>query len=260
MGYKNIIAKQIHPASYSGPSKKTNISLLKETKKQAPTAPIKQRARDIGCSTGHFIDLVKDKTKKIYGHELNTKEVDFCKNVLNLDVSQKPLKERFKEHAFDYITMIYVLEHIADPEGFLISLKKFLKPKGKFVILVPNVQDALVSLYDIPEFKNFYYCIEHLFYYNPATIEKLFQKVGLKGKVEMIQEYPFSNHLNWVYRRAPKDTLSSRKDMPDVTLIDTASVDVWTELWNKFDEDYKDFLKRNGFSDRIWCTLEATER
>ena len=32
---------------------------------------------DIGCSTGHFMELVKDRTKEIYGHELNLKEIDF---------------------------------------------------------------------------------------------------------------------------------------------------------------------------------------
>ncbi|GAG50101.1 unnamed protein product, partial [marine sediment metagenome] len=122
---------------------------------------------DIGCSTGHFIDLVKDKTKKIYGHELNVKETEFCRNVLKLDVSNQPLENRFKEESFDYITMIYVLEHIAKPKEFLRSVKKLLKPDGKLIVLVPNEQDALVNLYDIPQFRSFYYCIEHLFYYNP---------------------------------------------------------------------------------------------
>lgn len=213
---------------------------------------------DIGCSTGHFIDLVKDKTKKIYGYDLNKKEVDFCRNVLNLDVSDQPLKDRFKERIFDYITMIFVLEHIAEPKEFLQSIKKFLKPEGKLVMLVPNAQDALVNFYDIPKFKSFYYCIEHLFYYTPKTIRRLFDETRLCGNIETMQEYPIANHLNWAYRQAPSDTLASRRGVSDVTLVDSTSVDAWNELWKQINQLYKKFLKDNGYGDRIWCAVERT--
>ena len=210
---------------------------------------------DIGCSTGHFMDLIGNKAKKVYGHELNKKEVNFCRNILKFDVSGQPLKDRFKEKTFDYITMIYVLEHIAQPKEFLKFIKKLLKPGGKLVILVPNEQDALVNLYNIPEFKKFYYCIEHLFYYNPRTIKRLFDEVSLEGNIEVIQEYPLTNHLNWAYRRAPSDTLASRRRVPDVALADKALVDVWQELWDNFNQLYKTFLKENGFGDRLWCIV-----
>jgi len=34
---------------------------------------------DVGCSTGHFMKAIEGRCKKIYGHELNRKEIDFCK-------------------------------------------------------------------------------------------------------------------------------------------------------------------------------------
>jgi len=210
---------------------------------------------DIGCSTGHFIDLIKGKAKKTYGFELNRKEVDFCRDKLGLDVSSQPLQERFKEGTFDYITMIYVLEHIAQPKMFLEAVKKLLKPHGRLVVLVPNVRDALINFYNIPEFKSFYYCIEHLFYYTPKSIEKLFDSVGLSGQTEAVQEYPLANHLNWAYRRAPSDTLASRKGMPDIALADNAPVDAWNKLWGQFNELYNNFLKDNGYADRIWSVV-----
>lgn len=210
---------------------------------------------DVGCSTGHFIDLVKDKTREIYGHELNRKEIEFCRNALKLDVSDQPLETRFKPGSFDYITLIYVLEHIAEPKDFLASLVKLLKPTGKFVILVPNVRDALVNFYDIPEFISFYYCIEHLFYYSPQTISLLFNQVGLAGHIETIQEYPLTNHLNWAYFRAPSDTLASRQGVPNVALKDGSPVQEWGELWAQFNQLYQAFLKGQGFGDRVWCVV-----
>jgi len=210
---------------------------------------------DVGCSTGHFIELVKDKTSEIYGHELSKNEIQFCKDKLNLDVSDQPLEERFKDKKFDYITMIFVLEHIADPIKFLNDLKKFLKPDGKFVILVPNIQDALVNFYDIPEFRSFYYCIEHLFYFEPNTIKKLFDIVGLKGAVDVIQEYPITNHINWAYTRGPSDVLASRRGVPNVELTDAVPLEKWEKLWSEFNVMYHDFLKSNGFGDRVWSVV-----
>lgn len=210
---------------------------------------------DIGCSTGHFIEMVKHKTKKIYGYDLNRQEVEFCKNALELDVSDQQLQERFSEGTFDYITMIYVLEHIAEPATFLGTIKRFLKPDGRLIILVPNIQDALVNFYNIPEFRSFYYCIEHLFYYSPKTIKKLFDKAGLTGEIEVIQEYPLANHINWAYRRAPSDTLAARSGLPDIQLADDVPADAWKELWAMFNRSYQAFLKQNGYGDRIWCSV-----
>lgn len=210
---------------------------------------------DLGCSTGHFIEMVKDRAGKVYGHDLNVKEVEFCKTELGLDVADIPLDERFEEGTFDYITMIYVLEHIAEPREFLASVSRFLKPDGKFVILVPNAADALVNFYDIPEFRAFYYCIEHLFYYTPATLKRLFDECGLEGSIETIQEYPITNHLNWAYRRRPSDTLASRSGLPDVELRESAPADAWKALWEEFDGRYKQFLAENGYGDRVWAVV-----
>ncbi|GAG28950.1 unnamed protein product, partial [marine sediment metagenome] len=93
--------------------------------------------------------------------------------------------------------------------------------------------------------------------YNPKTIKRLFDEVGLKGNIEVMQEYPLTNHLNWAYRRAPSDTLASRKGVPDVPLKDATAIDAWGRLWDGFNQSYQGFLKDNGFGDRIWCSVVA---
>jgi SAM-dependent methyltransferase len=210
---------------------------------------------DFGCSTGHIMTLMKERVKEIYGLEINKKEVEFCRDTLGLDVSDEPLHRRYKEGTFDYILMIFVLEHIAKPIDLLSSLKKFLKPEGKFVILVPNIFDPLLNLYDIPEFAGFYYCIEHLFYYSPLTIQRLFDLSGLTGHIETVQEYPITNHLNWGYRKRPTDVLASRQNIPDVPLINIKTIPEWEGFWKETDLRYKSFLQSQGFGDRIWCVV-----
>lgn len=208
---------------------------------------------DLGCSTGHFLDLIKAKAKAVHGHDLNVAETRFCREKLGLDVSTEPLEKRFEEGTFDYITMIYVLEHIAKPKEFLEHVKKFLRPNGKLVILVPNIQDPLVQFYDIPEFRSFYYCIEHLFYYDQHTMRRLFETAGLTGSIEVLQEYPIANHLNWAYRRKPSDTLAARRNAPDVDLVDGAPQEEWQRFWGEVNGLYRTFLTKNGYGDRLWC-------
>jgi len=211
---------------------------------------------DMGCSTGHFIHLIKNKAGAVYGHDLSVKEVAFCKELQGLDVSNQPLEERFKPGTFDYITLIFVLEHISEPVAFLQYLKTFLKPGGKILIVVPNINDPLVSFYDIPEFQSFYYCIEHLFYFNQKSISILFEKAGLSGTVLQVQEYPLANHLHWIYRRRPSNTLTARKGAPDVSAGKDDEADSWQQLWQKMDEVYREFLIEKGYADRLWCLIE----
>jgi len=210
---------------------------------------------DVGCSTGHFIKNIETNAKKVFGYELSEKEVNFCKKELKLDVDSVPIHKKFKENSFDFITMIFVLEHISDPVSFLKYLKKFLKPKGKFIILVPNINDALLNFYNIPVFKNFYYCMEHLFYYSPQTIKNLFKKTDLNGKLEIVQEYPIANHINWAFKQKPSDVQKSRENIPDILLSNSKFNQEWENLWKNFSNAYKEFLIKNDFGDRIWCEV-----
>ncbi|HOW53938.1 MAG TPA: class I SAM-dependent methyltransferase [Syntrophorhabdaceae bacterium] len=216
----------------------------------------KETVLDFGCSTGHLLTQIQGNAKKVMGHELNKKEVEFCRDKLGLDVSNIPLEERFSEGTFDLITMVFVLEHIARPVELLADLKKFLKPGGSFIILVPNAQDALLSFYNIPEFANFYFCVEHLFYYTPKTIRRLFTLAGLDGDIETIQEYPIGNHLNWGYYKKPSDTLASRGVMPNIQLADDGYLSVWESFWKTVDDEYRKLLGKLGFGDRLWCSVK----
>jgi SAM-dependent methyltransferase len=213
---------------------------------------------DVGCSTGHVLVGIRDRAARIFGQELSRKEITYCRETHGLDVSDAPLSERFASESFDYILLIFVLEHIAQPVEFLRELRRLLRPGGQLLIVVPNVMDPLVQLYDIPAFRQFYFCIEHLFYYSPRTLEDVLARAGLTGSIEAVQEYPITNHLNWGYRQKPSETLAARRLLPDVPLLNEAVVPQWQRLWTEIDASYRSFLAQEGFADRIWCQVGAT--
>jgi len=210
---------------------------------------------DVGCSSGHFIKLIQDKTRSVYGCELNKKEIEFCKKELDLDVSDEEPRKRFPSLKFDYITCIFVLEHIGQPVKFLKSLKALLKPHGKIIAVVPSLQDPLISLYDIPEFKKFYFCVEHLYYYNQITINNVFRKAGLNGVIESIQEYPLNNHMFWLYQKRAADVLRSRQVIPQAKFAKHSTARAWQAMWQDFNSQYQEFLTDHGFGDRLWCVM-----
>jgi SAM-dependent methyltransferase len=212
---------------------------------------------DVGCSTGHTLVGIRDKAAAVYGQELSRAEIAYCRDAHQLDVSDAPLETRFSEKTFDYILLMFVLEHIGEPVQFLSTLKRFLKPGGKIVIVVPNVLDPLVQFYDIPAFRRFYFCIEHLFYYSPKTIGDLFAKAGLSGKIETVQEYPITNHLNWAYRQKPSETLAARRLVPDVPLVDETRMPAWEKFWTQVNTAYREYLADNQSGDRLWCEVGA---
>jgi SAM-dependent methyltransferase len=207
---------------------------------------------DVGCSTGHVLTGIRDRAAAVYGHELSRAEIAYCRDQLHLDVSDSPLRERFQPATFDYILLIFVLEHIGQPLEFLRELQRYLKPTGKLVIVVPNVLDPLLQYYRIPEFTHFYFCIEHLFYYSPRTLDDLLRKAGLRGSLDTVQEYPITNHLNWGYRGKPSETLASRRLVPDIALIDESELPAWQQFWMDVDALYRPFIARRGLGDRIW--------
>lgn len=76
---------------------------------------------------------------------------------------------------FDIIVNFEVIEHLFWPKNFLISMRKFLKKKGFIILTCPNGMG-----FDIQVLKEKSDSIdhEHINYFNPLSIEKLFQNCG----------------------------------------------------------------------------------
>lgn len=94
---------------------------------------------DIGCGVGNFLTKASEKTKDVYGLELNEKAVNVC-----LGKGLKVYRELIQEHAiknegfYDVVCMFQVLEHIYDVKEFMDASLKVLKKGGKLIIGVPN--------------------------------------------------------------------------------------------------------------------------
>jgi 2-polyprenyl-3-methyl-5-hydroxy-6-metoxy-1,4-benzoquinol methylase len=134
---------------------------------------------DLGCSSGSFLEYLKNELWKLYGIEMSA---DCAKvaaeksgaQVFVGDIVQAP----FPPESFDVITCFDVLEHLYEPRQVMAKVKKWLKPGGIFYVLVPNIDSAEARV-----FKSYWGGLElprHLFHYAPASLRYLAKSVGLQ--------------------------------------------------------------------------------
>lgn len=156
---------------------------------------------EVGCASGYFLATVREHVKSICGIETHTLLREHCTKI---GIPTFNSLDDCKDDSFDLIFMFFVLEHIGDPMAFLRSAKRVLRENGKLFIVVPNVDDALFSLYDIPGFKPFYFTPAHQFYYSRNTLKQTINKAGMDNVVIYPhQRYDLSNHMHWMMYGKP---------------------------------------------------------
>lgn len=78
---------------------------------------------------------------------------------------------------FDVVTLWDVIEHLADPAGILAQLCERLRPAGYVVIHTMDVESLFARLAG----RHWPWYMEmHLFYFSPATLGRLVQRVGFE--------------------------------------------------------------------------------
>ena len=114
---------------------------------------------DYGCNTGRHASIVK----QAYGYNVMGADI----NPVSISVAQKKgipaelITPKFFEKykfSFDVIINSHVLEHVDDPKGLLVNIRRLLKEEGTFVIAIPQERirgdiTPLQILYFLSRFK-----------------------------------------------------------------------------------------------------------
>jgi len=118
-----------------------------------------QNILDIGCGTGRFIKLAKN---KITGLDSNPKTIKTCRRQGLKVKLGTAVKIPFKKHSFEGINCAQLIEHLTPEQvyQFLCQASKILKPKGILVIQTPIL------------WQHFYDNLTHLKPYNPQAITR----------------------------------------------------------------------------------------
>ncbi|MGH9372574.1 MAG: class I SAM-dependent methyltransferase [Vicinamibacterales bacterium] len=166
-----------------------------------PLLTTRTRLLEVGASCGAFLEAVRPFVTAVTGVEPGHEHREWGRRHLDLEMVADA--GVLRDRRFDVIAMFHTLEHLPDPVRDLRELAGLLAAGGHVVLEVPNVEDALATMYPTPAFLNFYYQRAHLYYFSPATLARTITAAGGKGTVTGLQRYDLSNHLRWLQTGAP---------------------------------------------------------
>lgn len=135
---------------------------------------------DIGCGTGHFLEICKNNGWKVTGIEPEKKARDKANLLIENKVFNSDKLKNLPKESFDIITLWHVLEHLPNLEEQVKLIHSLLKTNGTLIIAVPNYNS-----FDAKHYKSNWAALDvprHLWHFNKKSIDLLGQSVGFKLK------------------------------------------------------------------------------
>ncbi len=99
---------------------------------------------ELGSAGGFFIEAARRRGWQVKGVELSPPAAEYSKREMGLDVWEGLLEDApFDAGSFDVVVADNVLEHTTDPHQVLVDLRRFLKPGGHALVVVPTYVNSL---------------------------------------------------------------------------------------------------------------------
>jgi SAM-dependent methyltransferase len=197
-----MVARSAANAGWEGPEKHIAANEGERTRRMAHLAPFlgrKLRILEVGCSSGFMLYPLIETGHDCVAIEPSGVFSDYVRNrgVKCFSTLDEMLAAGEGSDKFDLIVHYYVLEHVSDPTSFLKGQIDLLKPEGRIVFEVPNANDALTTIYDIPAYERFIWVVSHTWYFSEASLADAIRRAGGKPNVRLDQRYDLSNHIVW---------------------------------------------------------------
>lgn len=142
---------------------------------------------DVGAQKGEFIWFMSERGWQVRGVELDNS----VPNPASMPISYGDfLTMDLEENSYDVITFWAVLEHVYDPAVFVRKASKLLRPGGRLIALVTNLESVQSRLYRADDYPR------HLTIFTKGSVGRLCADAGLDlSKVHTGQEV-FGASLN----------------------------------------------------------------
>jgi len=134
---------------------------------------------DMGCGMGYFLYACKEAGYRVKGFDISNHASGYVTGELGVPTSTGNVEDiDIEPESVDVVTMWHFLEHASEPELYLKTARRLLKPDGLLVVDVPNYEgtDARKfwsewSGWSVPF---------HIYHYNAAALDMILVKNGFE--------------------------------------------------------------------------------
>jgi SAM-dependent methyltransferase len=174
----------LYPSDYYAYQDKFHISHWKELLKRLlgystgtkdPHFEAPGTVLDLGCGSGWFLQGMRARGWITYGVEISEAATTMAQRLKGLQIFCGTLQEaKFPAEFFDYVRSNHSFEHMSCPNNTLDEIQRILKPEGKLLVGVPNVDSLNARL-----FKRYWWYLGvpvHPFTYSVRTLSQILAK------------------------------------------------------------------------------------
>jgi SAM-dependent methyltransferase len=139
------------------------------------------RLLDVGCGPGFFVDLARRRGWQVEGVELNKHAVATAEELGIEGVQTGTVADVDRPDGYyDCVTILDVIEHLADPRADITEISRLLRPDGVLVVITPNADSRFARLLG-PRWLEMKRAPEHLHFFTVDSLVRLLATAGFRS-------------------------------------------------------------------------------
>ena len=218
------------------------------------------RVLEVGASSGQFLVNIKNDVRLVNAIELDKDCCGFMSSELGIEADSEFLREsKFAKQRYDVICAFQVLEHVENPVAFLRELLQSAGKGATLFIEVPNLNDPLLSVWNVTAYQQFFYHSAHLHYFTEESLKKVARLAGFADEqvnVAFTQDYNLLNHLNWIMNNAPQATCNIGLSEVNLSGVDSEMSNWLTTKMKALNTEYIERLVKNKATSNMMMTIK----
>jgi SAM-dependent methyltransferase len=140
-----------------------------------------RRALDIGCGDGRFLAALQARGWEALGLETDPVAAELARRRTGAAILEQAVeKASIEAGSVQLVTLLHVLEHVADPRTVLAAARRSLSAGGGLFIAVPNIASL-----EAAAFRSVWYSLDlprHYWGFTPHTLTRLVEECGFHVK------------------------------------------------------------------------------
>lgn len=143
---------------------------------------------DLGCGSGHLLELCVNRGLRSYGADTNPKAVEVSTKrlsssplLLGTRLIEDGASLPFDDKTISTVFLLETIEHLLPPliEGFFAEIVRILRPRGLLVITTPYREDLRRNTVVCKQCNTSFHRVQHLQSFDVTSVNTIVRQAGL---------------------------------------------------------------------------------